>query len=165
MAVEPPINFVRQRNGGRKPTRGDVFSMQRGESDFMFGRVVDGPLPNGSAPMPGCYLVYIYVSKRSTPEPDLDELTPSNLLLPPVFINQRGWTKGYFVSVANAPVGPSDRLHQHCFARHDGTLLDESGTRLDSRTEPCGEWGMGNHRTLDDAMSDALGVTRAPDPD
>ncbi|MGI8685529.1 MAG: immunity 26/phosphotriesterase HocA family protein [Acidimicrobiales bacterium] len=161
---EPTINFVRQRKGGRRPTAGDLFSMQLESKRFLFGRVVDGPLPTGRAPMPGAYLVYVYRDEHRDPEPDQGRLTPENLLVPPAFINQLGWTKGYFISVANRPVLPHDRLRQHCFARFNGTFLDENGSLLDGPSEPCGEWGLGNHRTLDDAVSDALGVPRAPDP-
>lgn len=112
--------------------------------------------------MPGAYVVYVYAYRADRPEPDLPSLGPDNLLIPPVFLNQLGWTKGYFLPVGSAPVQTRDRLRRHCFwdvlrSQH----RDETGP-VDHR-EPCGEWGLGNHRTLDDLVSDALGISRAPE--
>ncbi len=112
--------------------------------------------------MPGSYLVYVYRSRSFTPEPDDSTTRPDNLLIPPVYINQLGWTKGYFLPVGSADVDAEDMLPQHCFRDSRGRFLDEAGNVHAYAVEPCGEWGMGNHRTLDDQISRALALPPAP---
>lgn len=162
LVIEPPINLRRLRKGGRKPTAGDFFAMGLPDGEFVFGRVIDGPLERSRAPMPGAYLIYVYAHRSAEPSLDLDALVPSNLLFAPAFVNQLGWTKGYFLPVGSMPVSVEDRLPRHCFRRHNGTFLDEQGNLLDAPVEPCGNWGLGNHRSLDDRISEALGIPPAP---
>lgn len=161
--AEPPINIRRLRKSGRKPTAGDMFAIGLPKDDYIFGRVIDGPLPREQAPMPGAYLVYVYRYRAKSPEPEVTELRPENLLVPPVYINQLGWTKGYFLPIRSEQVRPQDRLPRHCFRRSTGEYFDEAKRRLPAPIEPCGEWGLGNHRTLDDQISAALGIPSAPE--
>lgn len=109
---------------------------------------------------------YLGATGRSRPE--LDTLTPDNLLVPPVSGNQLGWTKGYFISVTNGPVltvnGKEIASSNTASPGSTARSLTRAGRFSMGRTEPCVEWGLGNHRTLDDAVSDALGLPRAPDP-
>lgn len=132
------------------------------DGDYLFGRVVAGPLDRSVAPMPGSFLVYIYRHRSPEPAPNHDELRRDCLLIAPAFVNQLGFTKGYLNVVDNRPVENADLLPNHCFRRWNGDYLDERGRPLKARTEPCGEWGLGNYRTLDDQLSDALGIPRAP---
>jgi hypothetical protein len=155
--------MLRLRKSGRKPTAGDIFAIGLPTDAYIFGRVVAGPLPRERAPMPGAYLVYVYRHRSIRPKPEIAELGPQNLLIPPVFINQLGWTKGYFLPVGSQPIRPPDRLPRHCFRRWTGECLDDTGQPLPAPTEPCGEWALGNHRTLDDQISQALGIPPAPE--
>ena len=159
---EPNINMRKLRKAGRKPTAGDVFAVGLPTDDFVFGRVIAGPLPLERAPMPGAYLVYVYRHRSKTPEPDLAKLRPDDLLLAPRFINQLGWTKGYFLPVACGAIEEGDRLPQHCFRSWSGDFLDENGRKVPGPSGPCGFWGLGNHRTLDNEISEALGIPLAP---
>ncbi len=147
----------------RQPLPGDVFVMQLPDDRYLFGRVILADIPHDESPMPGAYLIYVYRHLSVTKTPDFAALCPNQLLIPPEFINRMPWTKGYFETVASRPLEKSDLLPQHCFLRHTGKYVDETGTELPSRVEPCGEWGLGSYRMLDDLISDALGIPRVPE--
>jgi hypothetical protein len=56
-----------------------------------------------------------------------------------------------------------DLLARHCFwdaAR--GRYYDEDFKELPMPLEPCGDWGLHSFRTIDDALSEALGIPPAP---
>jgi Immunity protein 26 len=115
--------------------------------------------------MPTANLVYVYRVERQTPTPvPLNELAPANLLIPPQFINRMPWTKGYFQNVAHPPLQSGDLLDQHCFWDAVRKVYrDRDGAFRTSRSEPCGVWGLGSYRLLDDLISDALGIDRVPE--
>ena len=113
--------------------------------------------------MPAAYLIHIYAWQSETKRPDYRHLTPDGLLIPPVWTNRLGWTKGYFQMIENLALGPDALLKQHCFRRDDGIYLDEIGRRLPHRSEPCGEWALVSYRWIDDHVSDALNIPRVPE--
>ena len=156
---------LRQLKPSRKiPKVGDIFAMLMPDGRYLYGRVILANLPSELAPMPTSNLVYIYDirTKARTPAP-LDALSPDRLLLPPQFINRLPWSKGYFENVAHQPIRESDLLAQHCFWDVVGKVYcDETGHALSTRTEPCGVFALGSYRMIDDLVSDALGIPRAP---
>jgi hypothetical protein len=105
-------------------------------------------------------LLYIY-SYRSDCKRAPDVLDPKALLIPPVITNALGWFHGVFETVAHRPVAQDETLPQHCFCA-DGRYYDEDLNPLPARVEPCGLGGLVSYRMLDDWISDALGVGRAP---
>lgn len=112
--------------------------------------------------MPDSYLVYVYDMIQPVPKADPDALTRVRLLIPPIFINRRGWTKGYLQTIAHAELREADLLSHHCFRDFTGRHLDEKGRLLEERLEPCGTWDLSSYLRLDDLVSDALGIARAP---
>ena len=60
-------------------------------------------------------------------------------------------------------------MRQHCFSRAPlspnaaPVFVDENGRELKQRTEPCGEWGLVSYRWIDDHVSDAIEIPRAPE--
>jgi len=130
---------------------------------YLFGRVILADPPREFAPMPGANLIYIYACQSKSKTPDETRLRPDDLLIPPVWTNRLGWTKGYFETISSGELEPGALLSQHCFRRHDGVYLDEVGRRLPGRVEPCGEWGLVSYRWIDDHISDALGIPRVPE--
>jgi hypothetical protein len=96
--------------------------------------------------------------------PSIAVLGREDLLIPPQFVNRTPWTHGIFVNIASEPIRSSDLLEQHCFwDATRGIYRDEKGGRLTRRSEPCGEWGLGSYRLIDDLISDALAIKRGPD--
>jgi hypothetical protein len=160
---DPNLRVLRRSRPKLQP--GDVFTFSPAPERFLFGRVIFADLPPGRAPMPTANLVYFYGVEQPTPTPaPVDELAPANLLIPPQFINRMPWTRGYFQNVARSALAPDDLLDEHCF--WDATrkaYRDQLGAFRAARSEPCGDWGLGSYRLIDDLISDALGIDRAPE--
>jgi hypothetical protein len=137
--------------------------MRLPDGRYLFGQVVLADLPADKAPMPRSNLIYIYRATSDTPDPDLSQLRPDNLLLPPIFTNRLAWSKGYFNTVAHRELSDGDLLPQHCFWRATTRRhVDVTGQPTDRRTEPCGDWGLAGYLLIDREISDALGIPRAP---
>jgi hypothetical protein len=140
--------------------------MQLPTDDYLFGRVILADAPQDRAPMPGANLIYIYDRRSSVPKPEVSDLRPGRLLIPPLWTNRLPWTKGYFLTIEEQPLEKFDLLRQHCFSKVAlspgklGTFVDEAGRTLAHRTEPCGEWSLVSYRWIDDRVSDALGIPR-----
>lgn len=146
----------------RRPLVGDIFAGELLDGRWIFGRVVRTDA-EALGPGGGAYvLVYIYDS----PSESVDirpPLTPDRLLIPPEMVNRRPWTRGYFRTIENRPIGREDTLPQHCFIADSGLYRDEYGATLTGPSDPVGQFGLGNERTLDDKISLALGIPLASD--
>jgi len=151
------------------PQRGDLFVMQLPDSRYLFGRVILADVPQDRAPMPGANLIYIYDRPSVTMDLESADLRPARLLIPPQWTNRLPWTKGYFKTVGKRDIGTLDVLQQHCFFRaplsptKPGDFVDETGKRLDRKSDPCGEWALFSYRWIDDHVSDAMGIARVPE--
>lgn len=146
------------------PRAGDVFAMLPPDGKYLFGRVIESNVPRDRAPTPNSNFMYIYSERSGSEEPNMDRLTPENLLLPPLFTNKMGWTKGVFKTIRQSNVTPDDLLDQHCFwdaMRQYYIDLDQK--RLSEPTSLCGSRGLKSFRMIDDHVSDALGIERAPE--
>lgn len=145
---------------------GDVFAMLLNDGKYVFGRVIGYDLPFGESPFGGSNLIYIYDVRSDNKNIDSHRLTPNRLLLPPMFISKTLWTNGYAVKVSHADIQEKDLLKHHCFSHQRRTTtkyFDEKGNEISKRIEPCGEWlYITNPVYIDNAISDALGVKRAP---
>ena len=164
MKEYPATNLQMIRRSRKKPLAGDIFVMQLPDSTYLFGRVMEADIREFQrTPLRGSDLVYNYDYRSQTKEPDLSQLTPDRLLIAPKFINRLGWSRGYFETVAHKPLKASDWLEQVSYW-NDGRkkYLDQDGKILPGKVEPCGVWGMGNYRHIDDLVSDALGIPRVP---
>jgi hypothetical protein len=74
--------------------------------------------------------------------------------------NQLPWTEGYFETIENLPL---DVVDQHCFPLWDGCHFDEALNELPGPVEQVGDFGVHDHRMVDDEISDDLGFDRALD--
>lgn len=146
----------------RPPVVGDVFAMLPPDNVYLFGRVIDTDVAIISGF--SAVLIYIYMD-RSPTKGHVPLLRRERLLVPPILTNRRPWTMGYFEHVLDGVLGADDRLGQHCFARYSAqrAYFDERGRKLPGPVDPVGVWGVGNHRTIDDDVSRALGIPMAPD--
>jgi Immunity protein 26 len=156
-------NFAVLKKSRIPPKVGDVFGMKLPDGDYIFGLVVKANVPSGPAPMPGANLLYIFKDRSTSLDPELDKLRPDRLLLPPIWTNALGWSRGYFQTVRHIEVTKAHLLPNHCFFLALGNrYLDEQGNQVAKPTEPCGEWGLVSYRWIDDHVSDALSIPRAP---
>jgi hypothetical protein len=151
-----------------KPTRkapraGDLFRLSPQDGRYLFGRVISTEAVAG--PMTGLNLIYIYRPERGADEdaPGDEELTTGALLVPPIMTNRLPWSRGFFETIDRRQLGERDRLRVHTFRDSRGWWFDDHGNRLDRPVGPVGDRGVHSFRTIDDLVSDALGIPRAPD--
>jgi hypothetical protein len=156
------VNLRVLRKSRKLPRVGDVFVALPPDGLYVIGRVISTTALAG--PDMPAILIYIYKLRsdaKAPPEPK--ELRPNHLLVAPIMTNRRPWSEGYFETLVNWPLATTDILHQHCFRSSTGHFYDDMARDLDRPTEPCGKWGMHSFRTIDDEISDALGIPRSPD--
>jgi len=143
------------------PQPGDIFTYRLKGRDFGYGRVVRTDCLFGGER--DVILIYIY-NVMSAAKLEIPELSRDGLLIPPKLINRLPWWHGYFETLCNRPLGPSDVLRIHCFSEGKrGPYVEEDRQRLGRRSEPCGWYGLSSFRTIDSAISRALGVEPSPD--
>ena len=163
---EPVATNIRVLNPSRRRLQtGDIFAIGLPDDTFMHGRVIAVDLPRERAPMPGANLIYIYAAKSDSTQPPLESLTPKVLLVPPLFINRLPWSRGYFETVDHQPLREDDTLPSHFFwDALRGKYVDERGKVVDFVPRPpVGDWGLHSFRTVDDLVSEAIGIAPAPD--
>jgi hypothetical protein len=114
-------------------------------------------------------LVYYYAGLRSADTPEPDSLDARALLVPPVWTNGLAWRHGFYEMIENRPLAPGDRLDRHVFQTMRGPnwdelwYIDECRTRVEPPSDgQASLWGLASYRDIDDEISDALGVPRAP---
>ena len=153
-----------------KPSRrrlqsGDVFVIGLPDEQFIPGRVIAVDLPRECAPMPGANLIYIYAHRRGDKVVACEELVTERLLVPPLFINRLPWSRGYSETVQTCPLREGDLLQHHYFwsaARQ--RYVDAAGSPVEfTPPPPVGDWGLHSFRTVDDLVSEALGIAPVPD--
>jgi len=163
------VNFKLLKRSRVAPERGDIFVVQLPNEDYLFGRVILADMPSGRAPMEGANLIYIYEKRSTAPSVQHSELRPGRLLIPSLWTNRLGWTRGYFLTLENRPLEKFDLVRRHCFSRSRlrpgaaPVFVDEGGRELKQRSEPCGLWGLVSYRWIDDHVSDAVGIPRVPE--
>jgi immunity protein 26 of polymorphic toxin system len=142
---------------------GDIFAL-RINNTYIFGRIVRTKLPFGESPFGGSNLIYLYDVQSSDASVDYSKLTPDGLLVPPMYVSDILWAKGYAIKVGNMPISDEDLLSQHCFySDAHNKYYDDKGQELADKIELCGEWryvvGMDY---IDNKLSDALHIKRMP---
>ena len=136
---------------------GDVFSLQYGDSRFLFGRIVAVDVAFGGFDR-GCIGVHIYrAESTSTTLPQ--GLIESDLLIAPHYVNRLGFSRGYMPVIGSIPLCAADNRTDVCYrdAIRD-QMVDDSGSPVDQPRRFIGRFGMGNYETLDEAISQALGL-------
>lgn len=149
----------------KKAKPGDLFALQHVDEQFSFGRVISTgakwTLAEGAGP---AVLIYIFREQsRNKVVPEEVAMRPEHLLVAPIMTNHLPWSRGYFETLANIPLKAGDVLPQHCFhSASRGRYFDDHGIELPGPIEPVGDHGLHSFRTIDDQVSDARGLPRAP---
>lgn len=145
---------------------GDVFAYQMPDGMFRFGRLIAMDVPLFGANI-GTNMVYFFRG-ASLDKVAPQELQPTDLLLPPLLVNQKPWTLGFFEVIDRRPLKAGETLAVHCFRspllRYGRVqYFNEAGIEIEQSVEPCGFWALHSYRTVDDALSDVLGFEKVPD--
>ncbi|MDH6180411.1 hypothetical protein M2152_000593 [Microbacteriaceae bacterium SG_E_30_P1] len=163
--TEQETNLAKLRGSRKVPSTGDVFTLLMPQVGYLFGRVMGDEHDLAAAPMPNCYLIYIYNVVSDEPTPDVSQFSPQGLAMPPVFINRMPWTKGYFQAAGTSEVSSDDYVVDPCYwDAPKRSYVDDRRDKIPvpADVERCGSWGLVSYRWLDDHLSDALGLQRAP---
>lgn len=145
----------------KRPHPGDIFVMKT-DKGYLFGRVVSTDAKWGYSPeTKGVNLVYVYrgLYPHSRPVP-FERLMPEKLLFPPIMTNNLGWSRGYFETVANIPLTPTDTLSVHCFKDSHGNYYDEDGRRLKAPTKIVGMLGLDSYLNVEERVGEVLSDER-----
>ncbi len=145
----------------RPPREGDIFVMRPPDGQYLYGRVIDTNAKPFTVDF-RAVLIYIYRARSSVMTP-VPELLRGQLLIPPKMTNRLPWSRGYFQHLENRPLSAMDRLPQHCFKDSLGGYRDQAGNAVPGPVEPVGLFALSSYRTIDDAISEALGIPLAPD--
>lgn len=146
-----------------KRVPGDFFAYEMPDGIKRFGRLIARAVGIGFEAHPVQHLVYFFAGDEAG-EFNPTKLSPHKLLIPPLVVNQKPWTLGYFQRVARIPLAEEDVLPTHCFyCPWRNKYLDEAGRELRWRVEPCGDFGLHSYRTVDDQLSEALGFAPIED--
>jgi hypothetical protein len=141
----------------RKPSEGDYFSILLPDERYIMGRVVRNR--PSQIPILGNILVYIYNKVIDAPCIS-GSLSKEDLLVPPTFVNQLCWSRGYFSHVGERPLAPKDAYPNHCFARcpfSPTKHIDQFGKFVE-RFEPCGQYSLSGYAIVDDKICKTLGL-------
>lgn len=159
------MNFAKLKPSRKKPKAGDVFTMHISAKGWLFGRVISTDViatPQWERGDPLWMLIYIY--RTILPECKIpDNLSPKDLLVPPIITGDSGWYHGLFQTIDHRSLRPEDVLPKHCF--YDPIFkayFDEKHNVIPDRIDPCGEFAITPVDAIDHIVSEALGVPTPP---
>lgn len=163
-----PTNLEILKPSRKRPQVGDAFILRVAGCPYLSGRLIRDDANAGG--FPNSNLIYVFRTPSDEPALiDRSEMVPGNLLVPPIMTNRLPWSRGYFQTLASWPLAAGEALGRHCFEsfrdppEYPNHYYDEYGNRLSRRVDPCGDFGLHSFRTIDDAVSTALGVPLTPD--
>lgn len=153
------MNLAVLRRSRHKPQPGDIFALRPPDGLFLFGRVI----ANDAKPVGDYDAILFYIYRvRSAEKRPIPELRPTDLLIPPQMTNLKPWTQGIFEHLENRPLTPDDCLPNHAFRDVMGRApKDEHGRPVPGPVEPWGIFMLGSHYTVDNEVSQALGIPLA----
>jgi hypothetical protein len=152
------MNMLVLKRSYKKPVPGDTFAYTLGPfpGKFYFGRVIRTDSSVG--PMVNTTLIYLYRA-TSPKKNEIPILSPKDLLVGPIHTNTRPWSMGYFEKVGFSELRQEDLLPVHCFKDYrPGYYYDADSNPLPGPVEPMGVFGLDSFRTIDIAVSVALGL-------
>lgn len=126
----------------KRPKPGDIFEIRLVDGTSVFGRVIANDA-YGTWAVPNCVLIYVFKSRLAHGElPSMEHLSPKSLLIDPVMVTDEPWNRGYFRTIASAPLEPGEVLERHCFRHSSGQYVDEYANERKRPSKPCGQWGV-----------------------
>ena len=150
------VTAVRLTDKRRFARTGDIFRLSPHKGVYVWGRLIKKSKFFGLNAL--FNLVYVYDALGpELPSPEL--LTPHNLMIGPVVVNNLGWVRGYWQIIVSEPLRPEDMLKKHLFFKHHGTgsrdqydIVDEEGCLVGGcKVNPrsLSQSGFGNFNSVD----------------
>lgn len=155
----------------KKQRPGDLFVARPADRTYVFGRVIRADAlwtlrdPEYRGDDARTNLVYVYdyaVTGDEVPHvPGGGVLTRESLLTPPFFLDRLWWSRGYFQTIANVPLGADDVMLQHCFydlGRQPDRWFDEYNNQVPEPTGPVHDLALPSIGMIDRWISGGLGI-------
>lgn len=155
-------SLIRFDSTRKKPKVGDVFVMRPPDGGgLLWGRVIRTDAEAGFG-LRNVNLLYIYDTRTDgASDVPWESMTTDRWLVVPQLTNNTPWLRGVVQTVANRELGADEALEQHVFWHpYRKVGINERGEEV-INVEPLGEQGLGNYRTMDDAIAEALGIELA----
>ena len=154
-------NLTKIRTSRKKVCEGDIFVLKILKDKYHWGRVISLNASTGGFPNSTLIHIFNVITENYDIIPSLCK---NNLLVPPIITNNLAWSKGLFYTVVNREITEEDKLTQYCF--EDVIFkkyVDENENVVPKRIEPCGYVGLESYRTIDDILSEKLGISLVDD--
>ncbi len=139
---------------------GDVFALLFDER-FVFGQVVGSNLP--FAGFDKCQHKVVIFLQTAEKRVDWRISLDSGLLIPPQYINNLGFSRGYMPVIDHAPVVSYDG-NAVCYMDFPGGYVDEHGVPCAAR-QLVSDYGFGNYLTLENQVEACIDRVRLPHSD
>jgi hypothetical protein len=128
----------------KKVKLGDVFAL-RFDDRFVFGQVVAQDVKFGG--FASCQHKVAIFRQFSQSVTGWNDCIASGLLIPPQYINNLGFSRGFMPVVGMAaPVTLNEK--EYCYKDSRGRVLDEQGNPCEARNL-VSDYGFGNYLTLE----------------
>lgn len=133
-------------------------------SRWLLGQVssIDGSI----GPITNVVLIHVFSNEYSF-VPSIrtfDDRKEFLALIPPECTNNLPWSRGYFQTLGVRPVVKPPNAYPHAlYDPSERRYFDEYGQLIEHPPLLRGFRGLGSYRTIDDAVSKALGIPLAPD--
>jgi hypothetical protein len=146
----------------RKPPRaGDIFVVRLPDGRYFHGLVVDDTA-SIFAGTPSDLLAVVFFATGTQEKLPVPDLSAASLVISPRITNRLPWSRGYFETVAHQPDVP---VPAHSFEDAPGRFVDAAGRPLDGPRGTVALRALASFKTIDAALSKALGIPPAPDTD
>lgn len=142
----------------KKPKIGDVFAIKPLSRDYYFGQVIKTDVDSGFGKVNN-FLIYIF-NATAKDFASVPKLSRTNLLIPPMVVNLKPWTLGYFQFVRNNPL--TEILPEHSFlCTMRKVYFNEYGQKQTKPIDgiPAGRYGLASYGAVSEEMSEALGLS------
>lgn len=129
----------------REPTPGDLFVLKVKGKGYFYGAVVKTGVNAGFGGNIGI-LVYIYGKEYREKAMVPPVLSREDLLIPPLMVNRKPWTKGFFEWVGHGEVSELAPYDFHCFRDVRNQIVNEYGEIVKKCTgRPVGQYGLASY--------------------
>lgn len=140
----------------RPPKEGDIFVLQPKTNVFYFGKVIQTDIECIDSFINGMSLIYIYDCKS-----DIKQVPSgwekSELLIPPMVVNNQSWIKGYFETICNIKVTECEKKIDFGFwDLVTGKYVDVYRNEISKKPSYCSVFGLASYGIVGKEVQKAI---------
>ncbi|MGB4762207.1 MAG: hypothetical protein WBP12_02510 [Candidatus Saccharimonas sp.] len=162
--MSEPTNIIAGPSSRKRGHAGDGFFLEVQGIGFLVGRLLSTDA-FWSVGQSGANMVQIFNTVFNSRE-EAFRGRVENLLIAPVLTNNLPWSKGYFQALPEEATTTfaTPHMNYHFFHAQTAAYYDHTGRVVPHPEQPVGEFLLDSYLTIDDKVSDALGIERASLP-